>query len=137
MYSINFLPILISSVVAFGLGAFWYSPFIFGREWMTLTKISKSDMMATQAKGVWKSYLIQFIATFVTFAVLGFLISASGANSAADGAFLGIIVWIGFVLTDASGALLWERKPMKLILINTTITLMTLLVGGAIIGAWR
>ncbi len=137
MYTINFWPILVAAVVAFGIGALWYSPVLFGKEWMSLSKINESDMEDAKRRGMWKSYLTQFIASLVSFSVLGFLISSSAIMSATDGAFLALIVWLGFVATDAVGALLWEQKPFKLVLINSIGTLVSLVIGGAIIGAWR
>lgn len=137
MYTINFWPILVATIVSFGIGALWYSPILFGKEWMTLSKIKESDWDEAKAKGPWKAYVVQFIAIFVTYAILGFLVSATNAATATDGAFLGFLVWLGFVATDAAGALMWEKKPMKLVLINIVATLLTLVIGGAILGAWR
>ena len=137
MYTINFWPIVVSAVVAFCIGALWYSPMLFGKEWMSLSKMTDADMAAAKARGMWKSYLTQFIASLITFSVLGFLVTATNAVSAVDGAFLALIVWLGFVAMDSVGALLWERKPFKLVMINTVGTLITLLIGGAIIGAWH
>lgn len=136
MYTINFWPILVASAVSFLIGSVWYSPFLFGKDWMTLSNKTASDIASIRSIGSWKAYVAQFIAIFITFAVLGFLIAATGATTATDGAFLAFLVWFGFVLTDAVGIFMWERKPMKLVLINIVATLLTLVIGGAIIGAW-
>jgi hypothetical protein len=137
MYTINFWPILVAAVVSFGIGALWYSPVLFGKEWMSLTKMSAADMESAKARGMWKAYVAQFVAILVTFLVLGFLTTATNTMTSGDGAFLAFIVWLGFVATDAVSALLWERKPFKLVLISSIGTLVSLVIGGAIIGAWR
>ena len=134
---INAWSIVVAAVVAFGIGALWYSPILFGKEWMALTKKTEADMAAAKAKGIWKLYIVQFIMSLVSFGVLAFLISSSGAMDAGDGAFLGFLVWLGFTATDAVGGLLWEQKPFKLVLINAISHLINLVIGGAIIGAWR
>jgi hypothetical protein len=137
MYTVNFWSVLVASVVAFGIGALWYSPILFGKEWMSLTKTSDTDMAAAKAKGMWKSYLMHFVATVVSFCVLGFIIANAGSMNAGDGAFLGFLIWIGFVATMGVSAMLWEKAPLKLVLIDTINTLLGLVIGGAIIGAWR
>ncbi len=137
MATVNFWPILVASVVAFIISALWYSPILFGKEWMALSKISAADVEASKAKGMWKLYLIQFIVTLVTFSVLGFIITAAGPMSASDGAFLGFLAWLGFVATTAIGGMLWENKPLKLVLIQTISMLLNLVIGGSIIGVWR
>lgn len=137
MYTINFWPILVAAIVAFGIGALWYSPILFGKEWMSLSKITDADMKEARTKGMWISYLVQFVMALVTFCVLGFIISTSDSISASDGAFIGFLSWLGLVLPIGVSSLLWEKKPLKLVAINTISILLNLLIGGAIIGAWR
>jgi hypothetical protein len=137
MYTINFWPILVASVVAFVISALWYSPILFGKEWMALTKMSDADMDAAKAKGVWKYYVIQFIVTLVTFAVLAFIIVSTGVRGGSNGAFMGFLVWLGFVLTADIGRLIWENKPFKLIVIQSVANLVNLVIGGAIMGMWK
>ena len=100
-------------------------------------KMSDADITAAKARGLWKYYLSQFIATLVSFGVLAFFIESIGAQTAGDGAFMGFLAWIGFTATEAVASALWEKKSFKLILIQSIGTLVSLLVGGAILGAWR
>ena len=137
MYTINIWPFLISAVVSFAIGALWYSPILFGKEWMRLTKMTEADMAAAKASGVWKSYLSHFIATVVMLAVLGFFIATSNAVSATDGAFLGFVAWLGFIAPIGLSGMLWKREPFKLVLIDTIQVLISLIIGGAIMGAWK
>ena len=136
MYDVNFWSILVAAVVAFAIGALWYSPVLFGKEWMKLTQTSDSDISVAKAGGMWGSYVVHFIATLVSFAVLGFAIAATGSMNAGDGAFIGFLAWLGFVAVIGVSELLWEKKSMKLVMINTVQVLVGLVVGGMIIGAW-
>jgi hypothetical protein len=137
MITLSFWPILVASVVSFAIGALWYSPALFGKEWMSLNKMTAADISAAQAKGIWKLYAIQFIVTLITFIILGFFIRSTGTYSATGGAFMGFLAWLGFVATSSVGGLLWENKPFKLVLINVVSYLLTFVIGGAIIGAWN
>jgi hypothetical protein len=136
MYSINIWSILVATVVSFGIGALWYSPILFGKQWMALNKMTEADMVAAREKGVWKSYLIHLIASFISFCVLAFIISAVNAVNGSDGAFFGFLVWLGFTLPLHISQLLWQKAPFKLILIDTLQVLIGLVVGGSIIAAW-
>lgn len=137
MSSINFWPILVSSVVAFGIGALWYSPILFGRDWMELSNMSEKDIEESSARGMWQLYIYQLILTIVVFGVLGFLIANFGVRTAGNGAFMAFLAWLGFALTQDLGELLWRKTPLKLVLISTICTLITWMIGGAIIGAWK
>lgn len=128
---------LISAVVGFGIGALWYSPILFGKEWMRLSRVSDSDMAQAKARGMWKPYLVHFIMNLVMFAVLGFFVASSDAITSTDGAFLGLIAWIGFIAPMGIYGLLWKREPFKLVLIDSVQILIGLVIGGAILGAWK
>ncbi len=58
-------------------------------------------------------------------------------STAIDGATLGLLAWIGFYATSGIGSILWERKPLKLVLISTGAMLLNLIISGAILGGWR
>jgi len=135
MSTINYLPILVSSVVGFGISSLWYSPILFGKEWMEARKISTNDIEKT--KGIFRSYITQFIVTLVTFSVLAFIISMADVRSSTDGAFLGLLAWLGFIVPTSLSSLLWKRETITLVLIDTINYLLILTIGGAIIGAWR
>jgi hypothetical protein len=138
MYSINIWAIIVATVVSFGIGALWYSPVLFGKEWMSLMKIREADIANVRAQGgMWKSYLIHLVATLVSFIVLAFIVSATQIWNGSDGAFFGFLVWLGFVMPLHVSRLLWQKDPFKLVLIDTVQVLLSLVIGGAIIGAWR
>ena len=137
MPSVNFWPILVAALAAFGLSALWYSPLLFGKEWTASHGFDEKTIASIKERGVWKLYIIQLIASIIMFIVVAFLNSATGGASASDGAFLGFLVWLGFSATQSAGELLWKSTPFKLILIESVGILVNLLVGGAIIGAWQ
>ncbi len=129
--------VIVASVVAFVIGALWYSPLLFGKEWMALMGITDKDVAEAKKESMVWSYVIQLIATVITFIVIGFAIAAIGASTARDGAFVGLIAWIGFSVPAAAGQMLWEKRPFKLVLINSISSLVIWIIGGAIIGGWN
>lgn len=137
MQTINFWPILVASIVSFGISALWYSPILFGKEWMSLVKLSETDVSEVMSKGIWKLYVVQFIMTIIGFCVLAFIITSTSAQGGNNGAFFGFLVWLGFIATNAISSLMWEKYPFKLMIIDSISILITLIIGGAIIGAWR
>ena len=134
MEPINILPIIVSSLVAFGIGSFWYSPFLFGKELMEGRKIQESTI---EKSSVLRSYSIQFVFTVITFSVLAFLISMAEVRSSTDGSFVGLLTWIGFILPISLSSVLWKRDTFTLFLIDVVYNLVIITIGGAIIGAWR
>lgn len=137
MYTINFWPILVASIVSFGIGGLWYSPILFGREKMELVALANKNFDPADGTGSFKSYIVQFIATIITFCVLAFAIAAINIQNASDGGFLAFLAWLGFMLPSYLSGLIWKKEPFKLFLIDSVNYLLILVIGGAIIGAWR
>jgi hypothetical protein len=136
MITVDFWAIVVASIVAFIIGALWYSPLLFGKQWMSLIGMKERDIEIAKEKGMTKLYIVQFIITLITFTVLGFAISSLSITSARDAGFIGLLAWVGFIVPGAMGSLIWERKPFKLIMINSIGTLVCWVIGAAIIGMW-
>lgn len=134
MQQINYITLLISALVGFGIGSFWYSPFLFGKEWMEGRNISKDDI---KTNSVFRSYIVQFISSVITFFVLGFIINSVGVTNSSEGAFIGALAWLGFIIPTSISGLLWKKESWTLFLIDTVYYLLILTIGGAILGAWR
>ena len=137
MTDLNFWPIIVASIVAFAVSALWYSPVLFGKEWLAHLKLTDADIAAAKNKGMTKLYVSQFVLTLVTFTVLGFAITSLGIMSARDGGMLAFIAWLGFMLPTSLGGMLWEKKTLKITLITSISTLICWIIGGAIIGGWN
>jgi hypothetical protein len=136
MYIINIWAIIVAAIVSFAIGSLWYSPFMFGKEWMSLVKIGQKDIDGMKMSSMWGSYIIHFLATFVTLCVLAFAITSLGTQNAVDGAFIGFFAWLGFIAPFGISELLWRKSPVKLVLIDSINVLLSLVIGGVIIAAW-
>jgi len=136
MNAINFWPILVAAIVSFGINSLWYSPILFGREWLALQKISDKDIEDTDPRSVWILYVIHFILILILYCILAFAIFAANITSASDGAFTGFLAWLGFTVPILGSGLLWKKHSFILVLIEGIGYLVTFVIGGAIIGAW-
>ena len=47
---VNILAVVVVSIVSMVLGMLWYGPF-FGKQWMSLMKLTKLDMEKSKKKG--------------------------------------------------------------------------------------
>ena len=133
---INYWAVLVSALVAFGIGAVWYS-LLFGKKWMELmninpNRVNKPEMKKKATRG----YIIMFIALLVMAYILAHFVDYTEANSIVEGMAAGFWIWLGFLATTMIGSFLWEDKPFALYLINVGHYLVVLLVMGAILAVW-
>lgn len=135
MIEINFLAVLAAAVAAMALGALWYSPLLFGKQWVRL--MGWGEVVPPSAKkSAAKGYAIQLALSLVTAYVLAHFVFVWGAATASEGLALGFFVWLGFEVPVMMGAQLWEGKSWKLFAINASYQLVALLVAAVILTLW-
>ncbi|MDO8642049.1 MAG: DUF1761 domain-containing protein [Candidatus Woesearchaeota archaeon] len=133
---ISLFPVLGAAVTAMAIGAFWYSPACFGKVWIKLSGVSDATMQKAKKNGMGKYYAAAFLSNVVMAFVLSLVIKEISNPGAIAGAFIGVLVWLGFIATVSLGMVLWEGKPFKLYLLNNAHELVILVVMGAILGAF-
>lgn len=131
---INYLAVVVSAVVKFSIGALWYSPALFANPWMQYTGVTEE--MAAEANravlfgGSFVLYLLQAY-------ILAHFVHYTGSKDAKDGAQTGFWIWLGFMTTLLMQGTLYERRAMALWAINSGYELLSILVMGVILAAWR
>ena len=135
--NVNFLAVLVSVIASMIIGALWYSPVLFGKAWMKLSKINPQTIKQSQKKGMWKAYLGTFIGLFVMGYVLSHIIAYAQAHTLLGGITAGVWVWIGFIAPVMLGSIFWEQKPITLYVINVAHYLVVLIIMGGILGVWH
>jgi hypothetical protein len=128
---LNHIAIIAATIAAFVLGGIWYGP-LFGASWMRENGFTPETMKGNAGK----IYGLAFVWTLVMAYNLAAFIgdpSITLAKATMYGALTGF-GWIAMALFIVG---LFERKSMKLMLINGGYMTVALTMMGAIIGAWR
>jgi hypothetical protein len=149
--NINWLAVLVASIINMGLGTLWYGP-LFGKPWMAMNGMSRPENSSAAMKNaMFKSMGIAFLLALIMNTVLGgaialvastmpYLLPGAGAYMAPPAYMLGVhvafFIWLGFVLIVTSGVYLWEGKPLKLWAIHASYYLVLLLINGALLASW-
>lgn len=128
----NHVAVAVSALVYWLLGAVWYG-FLFSKPWMAL-----EHMTDAQAKSM--NPVLPYIITIALNLLIAFVLAQicgwRNANTAARGAAIGILLWIGFIGPVTFTSYMYEMRPMQLFAINEFYSLVGLCVMGAILGAW-
>ena len=132
MPQINYLAVLVAALSSFVIGFLWYAPFSFGTVWMkevglTEEKISQTSMFKTFGL----TFVLSFIICFNLAAFVG------PEDGMAWGMMAGGLAGIGWVAASIGIQYLFERKSLRLFLINGGYNAVTYIVAGGIIGAWK
>lgn len=128
----NYVAVVVAAVAYWLLGAVWFGV-LFGKQWMALENITPEQASTMNPVA---PYIISFILNLVIAFVLAQLCAWRNANTAARGAALGIIIWIGFLGPMTYTTYMYEMRPKQLFAINEFYSLVGLCLMGAILGAW-
>jgi hypothetical protein len=134
--NINVLAVLVAAVVAFGLGALWYHPMLFGKQWVAFNGYTPEKIEAMR-KGAGRAYGVSFVCFLVMSAMLAVLLRITHITAVLAGAKLGLLVWIGFVATTGLTANVYSDKPIKAFMLDAGYQLVYLVLMGLILAAWH
>jgi hypothetical protein len=133
-HSLNNLAILVSAVILWVLGAIWYSPPLFAKQWAELAGIKREP---GKRDGLLLGMTCSFIGDLVLSFVLATIIMWSNATGFKLGGVIGVLVWMAFFAAPNIPQGLYEKKPFKLFAINGTYWLIGLFVVGGLLGSWH
>jgi hypothetical protein len=130
---VSYAAMLTALIAAMVVSSLWYSPLLFGKQWIEL---SKSPTAATQTTmHAWK-ILIDLAREFIVIYVLARLIGSLGIVSSHGALKLGFWVWLGFPVQMLVGASLWDNKPWALDAIHAGDWLLKMLLISLILAKW-
>ena len=126
---INLLAVFVAGVAHMVTGLVWFSPRLFGNAWAELTGKDLKPASRWLVAGVIGHQVIAL--------ALAVIVRLAAATTLAGGIAVGLLVWVGFVVTLEVGELIWEKIPFRLFAIRIGNHLMALSVAGAILAIWR
>jgi Protein of unknown function (DUF1761) len=128
----NYAAVFVSALAYWILGAVWFGV-LFSKPWMVFEHITEEQARSMNPV---LPYIITFVFNLVTAFVLAQLCTWRNAGTAARGAALGVLVWIGFLGPITYTTYMYEMRPKELFAINEFYPLVGLCLMGAILGAW-
>ena len=134
---VNYLAVLAAAVASMAVGFAWYSPMLFGKQWIKLTGRTNADL-EREKKEMSKTYGISFLLALVTAYVLSHVMFLSenffNYTRLSTGLTSAFWMWLGFIMPVQVTEVLFGGKKWKLFGINTGYQLISLLAMGAVIG---
>ena len=136
LHYINFLAVILAAVVAFGLGAVWYSPLLFAKQWMEFNGYGPEHVKAMQANAK-KAYGISFVCQLVIAFALALLIAITHMSALSAGIKLALVCWLGFAVSLGLMANVYSNKPIKAFMLDAGYQLVYFVVMGIILVSWH
>lgn len=134
---ISWWAIAAGVVVNMVVGALWYSPLLFAKQWAKLTG-RKVDQMGDGAKG----YILTAIGAFVQVYILAHFIAFASRfyptySDVTVGVTTAVLAWIAFVAVPQGVNAIFANTRKKLWAINTGYFLVVLVINGVILASFK
>ena len=137
MYEINYVAVLVASLIPMVTGALWYGP-LFGKKWMGLIGKTEEELKAgfNPLKMYGATWIMALLTAYVLAHVTGAWYDAYGAEGWLSGIQTGFWLWLGFIFTIGWQRVAFEDVKTGLWGLNSLYNLVTLMAQGALIAAW-
>lgn len=135
MFSVilNYWAIIVAAVATMVIGYIWYMMPVFGRTWMQL--IGKQEADLKKAAGPAMGFMV--VLSLLTAYILAHFVVYANASTWMDGAITGFWAWLGFGFTTIASMNIYAQRPWKLTFIDAGYRLVSLVVMGGILAAWK
>ncbi|HEY0653694.1 MAG TPA: DUF1761 domain-containing protein [Chryseosolibacter sp.] len=140
-FQINFLAVVVATIVSFIIGFVWYTP-LFGKAWakeMGFT-MDRKPTSGELTKGMLLNLIGNFFMAYV-FAhnneAWSFVPGMDEMSMGAKIANAGIFTWLGFFVPQDLNKVAWGGRSWKLFFIDTGYHLVMLLAAAAILMLWQ
>jgi hypothetical protein len=133
MIPINWLAVIVAVVIRMAVGSVWYSPVLFVKPWQALTGVTPESIKAGLGKAIGVDIVMSIVMAFAMANIVG----ASGITDWLNGTLAGLWLWLGFVLATQLPLWAYENRPLKLVAINVGSNLVSMVLMGAVLGAWH
>ena len=129
---INWLAVVVATVVAFALGGLWYSKALFGNTWLEEVGLTEEAINnANMAMTFGGTFVLQLLATIALAATLG------ADSTWMDGLHNGLFIGVLWIATAYGITYLFEQRSIRLFFINAGYYVVLFAISGSILGAWH
>jgi len=133
---VNYIAVLVATIVVFVLGWLWYSPLLFYKPWMRARGMDPAVAMAG-AKMPTGKLAIELVRCFVLAYIVAHFVAALGITNWLVAAHFGLLLWIGLPVVLLVGSVIWDNVPVKVAVIHAGDWLVKLLVIPIIVSLWQ
>ena len=134
--TINWLAVIVGTVIYFALGALWYSPVLFAKPWQ---RSIGWDAAKTPPEQNPMTYVVPFIAYLGMAIAMALLAAATGSDTFGEGIVLGLVVGIGFATMHSVVDATFDPnrpQPWTWFAITASYNLIGLLIVAVLVSIW-
>ena len=131
---INIWAVVVAWLINMAVGALWYSPKGFAKQWSTYTGIDIMKIPTQQANKIIGFVALSALTQAFT---LAFVLRSLNVTTAIDGLIAGLVLWFGLVTATMVGVTLYSKRSWGFLWLNSSYFLVVMTVNSVILAIWR
>jgi hypothetical protein len=129
---LNYLAILVATVISFLLGGLWYSKAAFGNIWLAGIRKSSEELGSAGLP-----LALNFFAALVTAVVFAALSQSLSLQTAVEGLTLGLAIGVGVLAASMASDFAFNRAPLKFYLVEAGYRVVLSVIMGVMLTVWK
>ena len=131
---INYLAVALVWLIYMIVGAYWYSPAGFSKQWAKHTGV---DMMKLPQDSA--NRIISFVAlsALIQAIALGVILNSLHVSSVVEGLVAVFVLWFGLVAATTVGTTLYSKRSWGFLWLNSSYFLLVMSIGAIILSLWK
>ena len=131
---VNWLAVLLAAISSMAVGSVWYAKSVFGARWMKLVNLDEKKAAEWAVPALIGAFVASLVTAYVLAHVTYLSNSFFGNAYMTDALTTAFWLWLGFTAARFFVHDSFERRPLKLTMMNIGNELVTMLVMAMIIG---
>lgn len=131
---VNYLAVIAAGILNMVVGAMWYGPMLFSKQWMAYNNLTPEDMKNVNPGPL---YAQSTLATIVSYFVLAVALNVSAAVTVTDGLMVAFWLWLGFIATVQFTANLFSSKKIGAFFLDTGYQFITIMLAAVLLVLWK
>ncbi len=131
--TLNWFAIIAATLSNFLIGGLWYSPLLFGKQWMAENNFTEENLKKSNMS---KIFITTFLFSFIMAFNLAMFLN-DDKTTTSWGVIAGFLAGFGWVAMSMFIIGQFERKTTRYMLIHAGYVTISFIIMGLIIGAWR
>ncbi|MEO6526472.1 MAG: DUF1761 domain-containing protein [Gemmatimonadaceae bacterium] len=133
---VNWIAVLVATVVGFVLGALWFSPLLFSNRWMAALGKSKEEL-GKSGPALGPALALSFAVTFITALALAVLLVIMPLTTTLGALRLGLMLGVVFYALATATDYVYTGWPRTIYWIQASYHVLMIAIMAVIIAAWR
>jgi hypothetical protein len=134
---VNWLAVIVGTIIYFAIGAVWFTPILFGRPWQ---RAIGWDPERTTPEMNPVTYGVPAVLYLVASAATAMLAAATGSDTFSSGLVLGLVVGVGYALVINANDAIFDpnkRRPLTWFAITGAYNLLGLVIVAVLVSVWH